>query len=297
MKRRLLYSLLGDLPDRDRPISARTLSVEERPGYHLEKLVLDLNGIEPVPAYFLKPDRLPQPAPVILYHHAHGGDYALGKDELLRGRVQLHEPPYADVLTSMGYCVLCADTWAFGERATRTETDIFKHMLWHGRVMWGMMVYDSLRALDYLTSRPDVDAGRIATLGLSMGSTMAWWVAALDERVKVTVDLCCLTDFQALIAADNLKEHGLYYYVPSLLKHFSTASINELIAPRPHLSLAGNLDALTPPEGLDRIDRHLQSVYAQAGMPGNWKLFRQDVGHQETPEMRAEITAWLKRYL
>ena len=51
--------------------------------------------------------------------------------------------------------------------------------------MWGMMVHDSLRAIDYLVGRPDIDPARIGTLGMSMGSTMAWWVAALDPRVKV----------------------------------------------------------------------------------------------------------------
>ena len=76
--------------------------------------------------------------------------------------------------------------------------------------MWGMMVYDSLRALDYLRQRPELDPGRVGTLGLSMGSTMAWWVAALDPRVKVCVDLCCLTDFAALIATRALEAHGLY---------------------------------------------------------------------------------------
>ena len=50
---------------------------------------------------------------------------------------------------------------------------------------------------------------------MSMGSTMAWWLAALDERVKVTVDICCLTDFQALIAQKDLSAHGIYYYVPA----------------------------------------------------------------------------------
>jgi hypothetical protein len=159
------------------------------------------------------------------------------------------------------------------------------------------MVYDSLRGIDYLVSRPEVDASRIATLGLSMGSTMAWWVAALDQRVKVTVDICCLTDFQALMEAGNLKEHGVYYYVPSLLKHFTTAQINALIAPRAHLSLAGNLDALTPPAGLDRIDRELKKVYAAAGRPDNWKLLRYDAGHQETAEGRREILAFLKEKL
>ena len=170
-------------------------------------------------------------------------------------------------------------------------------MLWHGRVLWGMMVYDSLRGLDYLVSRPDVAASRIATLGLSMGSTMAWWVAALDPRVKVCVDLCCLTDFQALIETGHLKGHGIYYYVPSLLRHFTTARINALIAPRAHLSLAGNLDPLTPVDGLDRIDRELKQVYAAAGRPDNWKLLRYDVGHQETPAGRREVIEFLREKL
>jgi dienelactone hydrolase len=296
-RRKELYSLLGDLPDRSRRISARTLSTEERPGYMLEKLVLDLNGIEPVPAYFVKPKNLKGKAPVVLYHHAHGGDYRLGKDELLIGRKAIHNPPYAELLTSMGYCGLCADTWVFGERATRTELETFKHMLWQGQVLWGMMIYDSLRAVDYLTTRPEVDTSRIGTAGLSMGSTMAWWLGALDERIKVTVDICCLTDFQALIATNNLKGHGVYYYVPSLLKHFTTAQINALIAPRAHLSLAGNLDALTPPAGLDRVDAELRKVYAAAGHPDRWRLFRQEVGHQETPEMRIEIVTFLKKHL
>jgi hypothetical protein len=189
------------------------------------------------------------------------------------------------------------DTWVFGERANRTELDVFKEMLWKGQVLWGMMVYDSLRGIDYLVSRPEVDASRIATLGLSMGSTMAWWVAALDQRVKVTIDICCLTDFQALMEAGNLKGHGIYYYVPSLLKHFTTAQINALIAPRAHLSLAGNLDALTPPAGLERIDRELKKVYAAAGRPDNWKLLRYDAGHQETAGGRQEILAFLKEKL
>jgi acetyl esterase/lipase len=295
--RRLLYKLLGDLPPRNRKISARVLSREERPGCVIEKLELDLNGFEPVPAWFVRPKQVPGRIPAVLYNHAHGGDYKLGKDELLRGRVQLQSPPYAEALTGQGYCALCMDTWVFGERASRTELDVFKEMLWKGQVLWGMMVYDSLRGIDYLVSRPEVDASRIATLGLSMGSTMAWWVAALDQRVKVTIDICCLTDFQALMEAGNLKGHGIYYYVPSLLKHFTTAQINALIAPRAHLSLAGNLDALTPPAGLERIGRELKKVYAAAGRPDNWKLLRYDAGHQETAEGRREILAFLKEKL
>src|SRR5690606_7211405 len=117
--------------------------------------------------------------------------------------------------------VLSIDAWGFGERFTSSEGAIFKQMLWNGQVMWGMMVYDSMRAIDYLVSREDVDSERIGTLGISMGGTMAWWLAALDERVCFCIDLCSLADYDALIEERKLDLHGIYYYVPSLLKHFT----------------------------------------------------------------------------
>ena len=296
-ERQKLYGLLGDLPPRDGAISAKVISQMEYETYLLEKLVLDLNGIEIVPAYFVKPKNNVKMFPCILYNHAHGGNYNLGKDELLVGRDALQEPPYAQELTSNGYAALCIDSWGFGERGGRTESAVFKEMLWKGQVLWGMMVYDSLRALDYLVSRPDVDAMRIGTMGISMGSTMAWWTAALDTRVKVCVDLCCLTDFEALIEAQGLDGHGIYYYVPSLLKHFSTAKINALVAPRAHLSLAGNYDRLTPPVGLDRIDQELRQVYEKAGVEKAWQMKRYEIGHFETALMRSEVVSFLKIWL
>jgi len=146
------------------------------------------------------------------------------------------------------------------------------------------MVFDSLRAVDYLSSPPDVDPARIGTLGISMGSTMAWWLAALDERIKATVDICCLTEFHTILAKRTQAGHGIYYYVPGLLKHFTTADINALIVPRAHLGLAGLKDSLTPPEGLDIIDRELTRAY----------VF---LGHQETPEGRKAILEFLGRFL
>ena len=73
--------------------------------------------------------------------------------------------------------------------------------------------------------------------------------------------------------------------------------INALIAPRPHLSLAGNYDRLTPPAGLDRIDAELSQVYAAEGAPEAWKLLRYEIAHFETAAMRAEIVSFLERWL
>ncbi|MFQ6042265.1 MAG: hypothetical protein ACE5PV_15525 [Candidatus Poribacteria bacterium] len=71
-RRRELYSLPGDLPKRDRAISAAKIDEREHDGYILEKLTLDLNGIEPVPAYFARPKKISGKAPTVLYNHAHG---------------------------------------------------------------------------------------------------------------------------------------------------------------------------------------------------------------------------------
>lgn len=296
-RRRELYALLGKLPDRKRLISGKKRHEEERDGYLLETWDLDLNGIETVPAYLARPRTLTGRVPAVLFDHSHGGGYKIGKQEFIEGRSYLQPVPYAKELTNLGYVALCIDQWVFGERSHTPEADMFKAMLWRGQVLWGMMVYDSLRALDFLVQQPAVDPQRVGTLGMSMGSTMAWWLGALDERIKVTVDINCLTDFHTLLEKKALALHGVYYFVPDLLNHFTTAQINALIAPRAHLGLAGLRDTLTPVEGLDIIDRELQQVYSSLGHPERWKLLRYDVEHQETAEGRQAIIAFLKEQL
>jgi dienelactone hydrolase len=296
-RRTLLYSLLGDLPEKSRPVNCEILSIEDRGTYILETLLLDLNGIERVPAYFARPKAEGKRYPAILFNHSHGGHYELGKEEFITGREYLARPSYAEAITSWGFAGLCIDAWAFGERRGLSESETFKLMLWKGQVMWGMMVYDSLKAIDYLTGRPDIDPLRIGTVGISMGSTMAWWLAALDTRVSVCVDICCLTDFHSLIESRGLDEHGIYYYVPGLLKFFTTAQINALIAPRPHLALAGNSDRLTPPAGLDRLDEELSRAYAEEGSPDAFRLIRSDTGHFETAMMRKAIGDFFRAWL
>jgi len=296
-QRALLYNLLGDLPPRDRNVTAQLLEQRHTRDYELEYLLLDLNGKEAAPAYFVKPKGASGKLPVILFSHSHGGNYALGKDELLLGNTYLPEPAYAKEFASRGWAALCIDHWLFGERNVpgRNELSFCKEMLWRGKVPWGLMVYDSLKALDYLTQRDDVDNDRIGAIGMSMGSTMSWWLAALDERIAACADICCLTDFDALIQQNHLDGHGIYYYVPNLLKHFSAAQINALIAPRPHLALAGDQDPLTPVEGLERIDRILRDVYAAHGKQEAWRLFVDHTAHFETPRMRSEALSFLER--
>src|SRR2546423_2122916 len=213
-RRKELGSLLGDLPWQHRPAPPKLISKEEHDDYTLERLVLDLNGIEPVPALLLIPRKRQTPAPGLLYIHWHGGMYDLGKEMLLKG-VNV-APPYAPVCAQKGLVTLAIDSWCFGERkhekeGSRGEQDAFKLMLWRGQVLYGMMMFDEFRALDYLASRLEVDTKRLGTLGMSMGSTKAWWLAALDPRLRLCIDVCCLTDYEERIKANGLHGHGIFY--------------------------------------------------------------------------------------
>jgi len=299
-RRKELWSLLGDIPWEHEPASARRVGTEKHEGFTLERLILDLNGVEPVPALLLIPDRLQHPAPGLLYIHWHGGMYDLGKEQLLRG-VDV-QPPYAPVCAEKGLVTLAIDSWCFGERKHEAnghqgEEDTFKLMLWRGQVLWGMMMFDELRALDYLSARPEVDRARIGVFGMSMGATKAWWLAALDRRLRAAMDVCCLTDYQSLIDAHGLSGHGIYYYVPSLLKHFDTFGINELTVPRAHLSVNGRRDPLTPPSGVEQVSARLLPAYQRYGRAQDCKIELFDCAHQELPEMRREILAGMDRYL
>ena len=299
-RRKELWSLLGDLPWQHRTAPPKVLRTEKHDGYTLERLVLDLNGIEPVPALLLIPDKRQSPAPGLLYIHWHAGMYGLGKEQLLRG-VEV-QPAYAPVCVEKGLVTLAIDSWCFGERkpagdGKKGEEDAFKLMLWKGQVLFGMMMFDELRALNYLASRPEVDPHRLGAFGMSMGATKAWWLAALDSRVHLCMDVCCLTDYEELIKTRALSEHGVYYYVPSLLMHFQTADINELIVPRPHLSVNGRQDPLTPPAGVEKIRDHLLPLYRKYGKEPDCRIELFESAHVELPEMRKLILEWMDRYL
>jgi hypothetical protein len=96
---------------------------------------------------------------------------------------------------------------------------------------------------------------------------------------------------------DNLAGHGVYYFVPGLLKHFNTAQINELIVPRSRLSVNGRLDSLTPPAGVEKVRDHLLPLYRRFGREDACAIELFDCGHQETPEMAALIDKWLDQFL
>src|SRR5208283_1711548 len=169
-----------------------------------------------------------------------------------------------------------------------------KFNLWVGRTLWGMMLRDDLMALDYLASRPEVDAKRIGVTGMSMGSTRSWWLMALDDRIKTGVCVACMTRYQNLIAQENLKEHGIYYFVPNMLKHFDTDAVVPLAAPRPILFLTGDSDPGSPVDGIHVIEDKVGKVYRLYGQESNFQsIVYPGLGHTYLPEMWDKMLSWM----
>jgi dienelactone hydrolase len=267
-------------------LELRSRQVTEAGDHAVERLQFAL-GPEPVRGILTRPlDEGPHPA--ILYAHAHGGNYAIGASELIEGRAALLSP-LGPVFARAGYVSLCIDMPTFGERANVKESALAKALLWYGRSLAGQMLSEQAAALGYLIARDDVVAGRVGMFGLSMGATLAYWLAAVDERISAVAHLCCYADFAGLVATGAHDRHGIYLSVPGLLARTSTGEIAGLVAPRPQLICVGGDDPLTPPATVDAALAATMAAYRS----GPLQVLRQTgIGHRETTEMREAVLAF-----
>jgi dienelactone hydrolase len=249
--KKIVLASLGEMPPRPSPAAVTILSVDKKDGWRIEKFAFH-NGVDArVPGYIAIPEDGTRRHPAILTMHGHSSskDNMFGYDASSQN--------VAELLAKHGYVVLGIDNYFNGERKgagpageletmqrnSDQEMSLFKLNLWLGRTLWGMMLRDEQIALDYLASRPEVDPNRIGAQGMSMGSTRSWWLAAIDDRIKAVVAVACFTRYQDLIAIRQLRAHGIYYFVPGILKHFDSEGVMALIAPRPFLALTGDRDA------------------------------------------------------
>jgi len=305
--RNTLWGLLGRLPPRPRVPKIQMLSRNDRGEFVVEKFSFDNGAGATVPGYILLPKNSAGRAPGILFCHWHGGEYEIGKEELFQSK-HTPEPP-GPALVKRGFVVLGIDAYCFGERngqgpggpsetGSAGEMTASKFNLWVGRTVWGMILRDDLLALDYLASRSEVDPDRLGVTGISMGATRSWWLMALDERLKTGVAVACLTRYQNLIQHEELKAHGIYYFVPNLLTHFDTEAIVSLIAPRPVLFQTGDQDGGSPVDGIRAIESAVRPVYRLYNKDSNFQsLIYPGLGHVYTQEMWNKTVAWLDEKL
>lgn len=273
-----LFRLLGISPEPPGPADVTVVS-ETAFGAGLRREI----RIGGIPASFLHPGGRPA---AVLYCHAHGGEYGLGRRELFDGSWWL-SAPYAKALLEAGFAVLAIDMPGFGDRqAEGTEAQLAKAGFWRGRPLFGAMIDDLRRALAFLADPASgVDGTRIAAMGVSMGAAHAYWLAALDDRIGAVAQFCMMADIGPLIASGDHDRHGFYLIVPGLLETCETGDIAGMVAPRPQFVAHGLADELTPAPAREAALRRLRAAYGDAG-PRLVTLAEPDVAHQETATMR-----------
>jgi len=292
--RQTLASLLAF---REPRISFLAAETGRRDGYVFERLSLDLEGVGTVRAFLTRPADGDGPYPAILYGHSHGGRHEIGASELMDGRSYLLSP-FGPLLARVGYVTLCLDMPTFGDRDDVEESSAAKAHIWYGTSLIGQMISEQAAGLTYLASRPEVDDTRIGAFGISLGSTLAYWHAAVDQRIRAVAHLCCYADYATLVELGNHDHHGIYLLVPGLLNHTSTGEIAGLVAPRPQLICVGDEDELTPPLSIERALAVTRPMYADAGAADALEVFIQHgIDHRETPEMHERVMAFFEREL
>ena len=191
--------------------------------------------------------------------------------------------------------MLCLEMPCFGARASMEENATAKAFLWQGKTLFGRMLAELGAGIDFLVSHPGIDEQRIATLGISMGGTHAWWLAALDPRVATCVQMCCFADLAALIQTGAHDGHGAYMTVPGLLAITSTGTLAGLAAPRPQLVCVGLQDAFTPPDAFEISRAELNAAYQAKGCSeAVHYVVVGNAGHEETAGMRQAALTFLR---
>ncbi|MGR3793137.1 alpha/beta hydrolase family protein [Vannielia sp. SX4] len=231
----------------------------------------------------------PGPFPAVLYCHAHGGEYGLGKRELTEGAWWTSGPP-GPALVAAGFAVYCIDMPGFGARqAEGSEEALSLAEAWHGRSLFARMLADQRGAFEYLATDPRVDAARIFTWGASMGAGLGTWLAALEPRVAGAVSLIMLADIAPMIETGAHARHGPWYTAPGLLRMGDQGDVAAGIAPRPLFVAHGGQDALTPQAARE-------AALAKLPPEGFTHFFQPEADHAETAEMREAALAFLKTH-
>ncbi len=235
---------------------------------------------------------------------------------------------WANELARRGYVVVVHDTFTFGSRRVRwadvpanirnnmveanpeAEDEIVKYNQWAANhehlvakslfsagLTWpGAFVYDDQRALDYLSSRPDVDATRIGCAGLSGGGLRTVMLAGADERIRCSCAVGMMTTWRDYLL-NKSHTHTWMCYVPGLPKDLDYPEILGLSAPNPVLVLNNRQDALFTLPEMERADRILTEVYKKAGAADRYKANFYDGPHKFDAAMQKDAFAWFDRWL
>lgn len=296
---------LGRLPVDRGPVESRTLERKEFPGYVRERVVFRSREGADVPAYLLLPTGARAPAPAVLALHGHG----YGKDDLVgirrdgtdRDEPEGYHKDFGLALVRRGFAVLAPEQAGFGERRLAVDKErgadnsscrqLFFTALMLGQTALGIRVWDAFRSLDYLATRPEVDASRLGCMGISGGGMTGLFATALDPRVGCAVISGYLNTFKDSILG---VDHCPCNYAPGLLQVAEMYDVAALIAPRPLLVESGTDDKIFPIAATRYALEQVAKAYQLLRVPERLESDLFEGGHQISG---AKAYDWLARWL
>ena len=272
-----------------------------------------------VPGILVKPSAPAGRRPVVIVLHGTGGN----KEGQL---------PFLTELAHAGFVAVAIDGRYHGARtkAGKGSTEYVDAILRTFRTgqehpFFFDTVWDVMRLVDYLETRDDVDPRRIGLFGISKGGIETYLTAAVDLRITAAVPCIGVESFRW--AAENnswqsrigtvqaafdaaAKESGIekpdgnfvhtFYsrVAPGIDREFDGPAMVPLIAPRPFLSINGEIDPRTPRPGLDLCADAARAAYHSAGADEKFVLLIQpNTGHKVLPESMTTACDWFVRWL
>jgi dienelactone hydrolase len=160
----------------------------------------------------------------------------------------------------------------------------------------GVECWNGIRAIDYLISRPDVDADKIVVTGISGGGAATFWIAAADERVKCAVPVSGMSDLESYVTNKIINGHCDCMFLVNTYQ-WEWTTIAALIAPRPLLFANSDADPIFPMDGNRRIIDRLRKLYAWYGKPELVDDYVSKGGHAYRPDLRVAIFQWINKHI
>jgi cephalosporin-C deacetylase-like acetyl esterase len=295
--REIMIRQLGGFPERT-PLEARVVGQIAADGYRIEKVIFASQPGHHVTANLYLPEGQP-PFPAVCVSSGHSRT----------GKTADYNQRFAIVMAKNGIAALAYDPIGQGERSqiltpegkpqfNGTTTEHF--LVGVGSILVGgntarYRVWDGMRAIDYLVSRPDIDKARIGFTGCSGGGTVTSYVMALDERVACAAPACYLTTFRKLIetAGPQDAEQNIFGQLALGLDHPDYVLMR---APRPTIISSTTGDFFDIQGSWDNY-RQAKRFYATLGYPERVDLVEAPGGHGVQPANLTAIARWMRRWL
>ena len=285
------------------PLRVRVKETLRRDGYTIEKLTYESWPGMAVPALLYVPERIPpEKAPGVVSISGHHYRASKAADYVQARNVNL---------VRRGCVVLSYDYMNCFERHTGGDGDGHDPVPRGGgndhgitafsfseRCPTALEILDARRALDVLAARPEVDAGRLGFTGESGGSNSTYWVAALDDRVRLSVPVCSVSTFDYWIDKD--RNWDWHQRPPGARRVADIGVLLALHAPRPTLIMTSKRrtdDLEFPWEEAERSYRWARRVYELYGAEDKIAHVESPTGHGYQADKRLELYAWVEREL